>query len=66
MNVKQMIGIHIAELRNAKGLTQEQLAGKMGAIVNSCVWDSGGDPFFFNTINEFHSLNNICQALRTM
>ena len=37
-----------------------------GAIVNSCVWDLGGDPFFFNTINEFHSLNNICQALRTM
>ena len=36
------------------------------AIVNSCVWDLGGDPFFFNTINEFHSLNNICQALRTM
>jgi len=39
---------------------------EIGAIVNSCVWDLGGDPFFFNTINEFHSLNNICQALRTM
>ncbi len=29
MNVKQLIGMHIAELRNGKGLTQEQLAGKM-------------------------------------
>jgi len=28
--------------------------------------DLGGDPFFFNTVNEFHSLNNISQALRTM
>ena len=31
-----------------------------GVIVNSCVWDLGGDPFFFNTVNEFYSLNNIC------
>ena len=29
MNIKQMIGIRIAELRNSKGLTQEQLAGMM-------------------------------------
>ncbi len=29
MNVKQMIGIRIAELRNNKGLTQEQLASVM-------------------------------------
>jgi len=29
MNVKQLIGMRIAELRNGKGLTQEQLAGKM-------------------------------------
>jgi transcriptional regulator with XRE-family HTH domain len=29
MNVKQMIGTRIAELRNSKGFTQEQLAGKM-------------------------------------
>jgi len=42
------------------------LVHKPGAIVNSCVWDSGGDPFFFNTINEFYSLNNLSQALRTM
>ncbi len=42
------------------------LGQKARAIVNSCVWDSGGDPFFFNTINEFYSLNNLSQALRTM
>jgi transcriptional regulator with XRE-family HTH domain len=29
MNVKQMIGMRIAEIRNLKGFTQEQLAGKM-------------------------------------
>jgi transcriptional regulator with XRE-family HTH domain len=29
MNIRQMLGIRIAELRNNKGLTQEQLAGKM-------------------------------------
>lgn len=29
MNVKQLIGMRIAELRNGKGLTQEHLAGKM-------------------------------------
>jgi len=29
MNVKQMIGMRIAELRNSKGFTQEQLAGRM-------------------------------------
>jgi transcriptional regulator with XRE-family HTH domain len=29
MTIKQMIGIRIAELRNSKGLTQEQLAGMM-------------------------------------
>ena len=29
MNIKQMLGIRIAELRKIKGITQEQLAGKM-------------------------------------
>ena len=29
MNLKQMIGMRIAELRNSKGFTQEKLAGKM-------------------------------------
>ena len=29
MNVKQMIGMRIAELRNSKGFTQERLADKM-------------------------------------
>lgn len=29
MNIKQMLGIRIAELRKTKGITQEQLAGKM-------------------------------------
>ncbi len=29
MNIKQMIGMRIAELRNSKGFTQEKLAGKM-------------------------------------
>ena len=36
------------------------------AIVNSCVWDLGGDPFFFQPVNKFHSFNNISQALGTM
>jgi hypothetical protein len=32
------------------------------------IWDEelGGDPFFFNTVDEFHSFHNISQALRTM
>ena len=30
MDTKQMIGARIAEIRNRKGITQEQLAGKMG------------------------------------
>ena len=29
MNIKQMIGMRIAELRSSKGFTQEKLAGKM-------------------------------------
>ena len=30
MDIKQMIGKRIAEIRAKKGMTQEQLAGKMG------------------------------------
>lgn len=26
----------------------------------------GGDPFFFQPVDKFHSFNNISQALRTM
>jgi len=28
--------------------------------------NSGGNPFFFHTIDEFHSFNNIIQAFWTM
>ena len=30
MDIKRMIGTRIAEIRNRKGMTQEELAGKMG------------------------------------
>ena len=30
MDIKQMIGARIAEIRSQKGITQEHLAGKMG------------------------------------
>lgn len=30
MNVKQMIGARIGEMRRKKGMTQEELSGKMG------------------------------------
>jgi hypothetical protein len=36
-------------------------------ILSRVVYEElGGDPFFFNTVDEFHSLHNISQALRTM
>jgi hypothetical protein len=41
--------------------------GKMDEILSRVVYEElGGDPFFFNTVDEFHSLHNISQALRTM
>ncbi len=30
MDIKRLIGVRISEIRSRKGLTQEQLAGKMG------------------------------------
>jgi NAD(P)-dependent dehydrogenase (short-subunit alcohol dehydrogenase family) len=36
-------------------------------ILSRVVYEElGGDPFFFNTVDEFHSFHNISQALRTM
>jgi hypothetical protein len=28
--------------------------------------ESGGDPFFFDAIDELHSFNDLCQPLRLM
>jgi hypothetical protein len=28
--------------------------------------NSGGDPFYFDTIDETYSFNNFCQSLRVM
>ena len=41
--------------------------GEYLEILSRVVYEElGGDPFFFNTVDEFHSLHNISQALRTM
>lgn len=41
--------------------------GLSGEILSNVVYGQlGGDPFFFHTVDKFHSVNDISQVFRTM
>ena len=51
-------------------VAKEDLLLKMESVLeilsNVVYGQLGGDPFFFQPVDKFHSFNNISQALRTM